>query len=386
MDKPIRSLHHVTATVSDAQDDLDFYTGLLGQRLVKKTVNFDNTRVYHFYYGDEKGTPGTIMTTFPYGQLGVRQGKHGAGQITVTSFSVPAGSLPFWYERLGFAGVPFTAESTGFGEDAIRFSDPSGLTIRLVESRADTRAPWSKPDINDASAVRGIHGVAGRALWLSPGEIVRADATPAAGADRTVHHVAFAVDDPNQPRCAELLRREVPVTEVMDRQCFKSTISGTRGVLFGVATILARRRVGSDLGVAEAPPWEEPNRPNIDRPSAVRPRDRGTRREDSPSRTLACPRPGAGGRNHGPRPRSRAGDILDLVPLIGHPDVPGASGGGSTWCRKVPETKEPESLSIAVVHASCMTSAAGIPDSHHAPGFSQGACLTSTIPASGSLW
>jgi glyoxalase family protein len=113
MDKPIRSLHHVTATVSDAQDDLDFYTGLLGQRLVKKTVNFDNTRVYHFYYGDEKGTPGTIMTTFPYGQQGVRQGTHGSGQITVTSFSVPAGSLPFWVERLSYAGVPFTARRLG---------------------------------------------------------------------------------------------------------------------------------------------------------------------------------------------------------------------------------------------------------------------------------
>ena len=112
MDKPIRSLHHVTATVSGAQEDLDFYTGLLGQRLVKKTVNFDNTRVYHFYYGDERGTPGTIMTTFPYGQLGVRQGTHGVGQITVTSFSVPAGST--LYEQIDWGdGTPPMAVPRG---------------------------------------------------------------------------------------------------------------------------------------------------------------------------------------------------------------------------------------------------------------------------------
>ena len=138
MDKPIRGLHHVTATVSDAQADLDFYVGVLGQRLVKKTVNFDNHDVYHFYYGNESGAPGTIMTTFPYKQMGVRVGTHGAGQITMTSFSVPAGSLAFWRRRLTAAGVAFTDEASDFGEEALRFSDPSGLTIRLVESEATT--------------------------------------------------------------------------------------------------------------------------------------------------------------------------------------------------------------------------------------------------------
>src|SRR5437016_7467052 len=99
MDNLIRGLHHVTATVTDAQEDLDFYGSLLGQRLVKKTVNFDNHFVYHFYYGTERGTPGTIMTTFPYRDMGVRQGVQGVGQITVTSFSVPAASLEFWRRR-----------------------------------------------------------------------------------------------------------------------------------------------------------------------------------------------------------------------------------------------------------------------------------------------
>ena len=304
MDKPIRSLHHVTATVSDAQDDLDFYTGLLGQRLVKKTVNFDNTRVYHFYYGDEKGTPGTIMTTFPYGQLGVRQGAHGSGQITVTSFSVPAGSLPFWIERLSYAGVSFTAEDSGFGEDAIRFRDPSGLTIRLVEARADARAPWRKQDIDEARALRGIHSVTltvpepkktlafmnelmetsvvgeregGLRVAVNgdaPGrlvEIVRDADRAGINGVGTVHHVAFAVDDPDQQLEVqrELRRRGVQVTDVMDRQYFKSIyFREPGGVLFEVATIppgFTADESVPDLGTSlKLPPWEESRRASIE--------------------------------------------------------------------------------------------------------------------------
>jgi len=304
MDKPIRSLHHVTATVSDAQDDLDFYTGLLGQRLVKKTVNFDNTRVYHFYYGDEKGTPGTIMTTFPYGQLGVRQGAHGSGQITVTSFSVPAGSLPFWIDRLSYAGVSFTAEDSGFGEDAIRFRDPSGLTIRLVGATADARAPWRKQDIDDARALRGIHSVTltvpepkktlgfmnelmetsvvgeregGLRVAVNgdaPGrlvEIVRDADRAGINGVGTVHHVAFAVDDPDQQLEVqrELRRRGVQVTDVMDRQYFKSIyFREPGGVLFEVATIppgFTADESVPDLGTSlKLPPWEEPRRASIE--------------------------------------------------------------------------------------------------------------------------
>jgi glyoxalase family protein len=305
MEKPIRSLHHVTATVTDAQEDLDFYTGLLGQRLVKKTVNFDNPHVYHFYYGDEKGTPGTIMTTFPYGQMGVRQGTHGAGQITATSFSAPSGSLPFWYERLAYAGVPFEAESSGFGENAVRFRDPSGLTIRIVESQADPRTPWRKADITDANALRGIHGVTltvrdpkqtlafmselmetsvvgerDDALRVAvngdaPGrlvEIVRAgDAPNGINGLGTVHHVAFAVDDPDQQLelRRELVRRGIPVTEVLDRQYFRSIyFREPGGVLFEVATIppgFTADESVAELGTSlKLPPWEEGNRRNIE--------------------------------------------------------------------------------------------------------------------------
>lgn len=305
MDKPIRSLHHVTATVSDAQDDLDFYTGLLGQRLVKKTVNFDNTRVYHFYYGNEAGTPGTIMTTFPYRDIGVRVGTHGAGQVTVTSFSVPPGSLPFWRRRLAAAGVSFVDEGTGFGEDALRFTDPSGLTIRLVEAATDDRTPWRKPGIEDAMAVRGIHGVTlqlrdpsktlafmadfmdvavvdeterGMRVAVNgnaPGrlvELARAPDAPAAiNGLGTVHHVAFAVDDPQQQLelRKELMRRGVAVTDVMDRQYFRSIyFREPGGVLFEVATIppgFTADESLADLGTGlKLPPWEEARRAEIE--------------------------------------------------------------------------------------------------------------------------
>lgn len=305
MDKPIRSLHHVTATVSDAQKDLDFYTGLLGQRLVKKTVNFDNTGVYHFYYGDERGSPGTIMTTFPYGDRGVRQGRHGAGQITVTSFSAPDGSLPFWRRRLTEAGVPFVDEESGFGEHVLRFSDPSGLVIRLVGSRVDERAPWRSPGIGAGEALRGIHGVTltvrdpkqtlafmGELMETSivgeregalrvavngdaPGRLVEivtaGDSAGAVNGLGTVHHVAFAVDDPAQQlelRTA-LQRRGVNVTEVMDRQYFRSIyFREPGGVLFEVATIppgFTADETIKDLGTSlKLPPWEEPNRAAIE--------------------------------------------------------------------------------------------------------------------------
>src|SRR5262247_1752101 len=128
----ILGLHHVTATVDDAQDDLDFCAGLLGLRLVKKTVNFDNTQVYHFYYGDERGTPGTIWTTFPYGYMGVPAGRKGAGQITVTSFSVPAGSLDRWKARLRGRGLAVQDVEPRFDEESVAVSDKSGMVFELV--------------------------------------------------------------------------------------------------------------------------------------------------------------------------------------------------------------------------------------------------------------
>src|SRR5215213_2860746 len=121
----ILGLHHVTATVDDAQDDLDFCVGALGLRLVKKTVNFDNHHVYHFYYGNEHGTPGTIWTTFPYKGYGVRRGVKGAGQITHTAFSVPAEAVDGWKDRLLSRGLD-VSEDTRLGERLLAVTDPSG--------------------------------------------------------------------------------------------------------------------------------------------------------------------------------------------------------------------------------------------------------------------
>ena len=118
-------MHHVTATVNDAQEDLDFYRDLLGLRLLKKTVNFDNHSVYHFYYGDERGTPGTIWTTFPYKGWGVPPGRHGRGQITVTSFSVPSGSLDWWERRMG-------ANGTVTYEGAAGRDEPGGILLEVA--------------------------------------------------------------------------------------------------------------------------------------------------------------------------------------------------------------------------------------------------------------
>ena len=159
MDSPILGLHHVTATVDDAQADLNFAAGRLGLRLVKKTVNFDNPFVYHFYYGNESGAPGTIWTTFPYKGHGVRPGRIGAGQVTSTAFSVPAGSLPFWRERLRTSGVEIGDGPVRFGEPVVTMRDPSGLLVDLIETARDPREAWTGADVSGVHAIRGVHSV-----------------------------------------------------------------------------------------------------------------------------------------------------------------------------------------------------------------------------------
>ena len=305
MDTLIHGLHHVTATVTDAQADVDFYVGLLGQRLVKKTVNFDNPGVYHFYYGNEAGEPGTIMTTFPYAGMGVRVGAKGAGQIDVTSFSAPAGAIDFWRARLATAGVPYTGDPTPFGEDALHFDDPSGLHIRIVGTDGDDRTPWTRPDIDSTRAIRGIHSVGmhvrrpevsgalltgmmdnamiGEAANITrygmddarPGRIVEVvDAGDAPGAVNglgTVHHVAFAVATAeDQLRMQRELRAAgLQVTDVLDRQYFTSIyFREPNGVLFEIATLPPGFAVDEPLadlgGALKLPPWEEPRRALIE--------------------------------------------------------------------------------------------------------------------------
>jgi glyoxalase family protein len=305
MDKPIRSLHHVTATVSDAQDDLDFYTGLLGQRLVKKTVNFDNHDVYHFYYGTERGAPGTIWTTFPYKGYGVPVGDKGAGQVVTTAFSVPAVSMPFWRKRLADGAVKVRDVDPRFGEEVIRFDDPSGLWFELIGSQRDERAPWSDGGIAPNTAIRGLHGVTLLVRQAAPtlalltevlGYAVVGEAANrtrvAAGGDRpghfmdvvedpeadratnglgTVHHVAMAIGtDAEQLQVREeLVELGLRVTEVRDRCYFHSIyFREPGGVLFEVATIQPGFTVDEDLSELgrnlKLPYWEEPYRESIE--------------------------------------------------------------------------------------------------------------------------
>jgi len=306
MEKLIRSLHHVTATANDAQADLDCYVKLLGLRLVKRTVNFDNHGVYHFYYGNEQGQPGTIWTTFPYKGRGVPVGTKGAGQITVTSFSVPRGALEFWKQRLRAAGVRVEDVAPRFGEDSIAFGDPAGLVIELVGSDQDDRSPWVSEDIDVASAIRGIHSVTmtlrspARTIALmtdvlgfeivgeeaartrlavngdEPGktiEIVHAPEAPqAVNGLGTVHHVAMAISDADEQlrMRAELIRLGHQVTDVRDRQYFRSIyFREPGGVLFEVATVPPGFTIDEDLPCLgqdlKLPPWEEPNRAAIER-------------------------------------------------------------------------------------------------------------------------
>lgn len=300
----IRSLHHVTATVDGAQEDLDFFLRVLGLRLVKKTVNFDNPHVYHFYYGDEQGTPGTLMTTFPYRGQGVRVGHHGAGQITATAFSVPAGSLSAWRSRLRDPGVE-AADGERFGDEMLTLRDPSGLVVELIASRGDERPPWLAAGLSADTAVRGLHGVTlsiadppatlalltgtlgfevvgerGRRTRLAVGgdrpghffDVLHTpDTPPGANGLGTVHHVAMAIDDDEaQLEMRErLLAQGLTVTEVRDRQYFRSIyFREPGGVLYEVATIPPGFTVDEEpasLGRGlRLPPWEEPRRAQIE--------------------------------------------------------------------------------------------------------------------------
>src|SRR2546423_10473676 len=158
MNLNIRGLHHVTAIASDPQRNLDFYVGLLGLRFVKRTVNFDDPGTYHFYFGDGRGTPGTILTFFSW--PGARRGIRGTGQIDGTTFAIPSNSVGYWLER--FKQHHVTAERTPprFDEEGIRFIDSDGLPIDLIASSSPARIePWPGSPIPIEHALHGFHSV-----------------------------------------------------------------------------------------------------------------------------------------------------------------------------------------------------------------------------------
>ena len=158
MNNTIKGIHHITAIAGNAKKNFDFYTRILGLRLVKKTVNFDDPHTYHFYYGDKVGTPGTILTFFPW--EGITTGRRGARQVTEIGYSVPEGSLDFWQKRFEDNNVIYNKPSEKFGEQYLSFLDPDGLKFELtVPKTPDTREPWTTDEISAENATRGFHHI-----------------------------------------------------------------------------------------------------------------------------------------------------------------------------------------------------------------------------------
>ena len=266
----IKGLHHVTAMARSAPENNAFWTEVLGLRRVKQTVNFDEPSVYHLYYGDAQGTPGSVMTYFPFPHI--IRGRPGTGEVGSTVFSVPAGALDFWQSRLAAAGVADLARSESFGAPRLAFAGPDGEGLALVEDAADTRQPWTGGGISADHAIRGFHSATLRLrdagateellkfMGYEPAEThdgIRRLVRPAGnGADvidietlpgvprgdlgaGSVHHIAFAVDS----RAAQLdVRRALmdtgyQLTPVIDRDYFYAVYFRTPGgVLFEIAT------------------------------------------------------------------------------------------------------------------------------------------------------
>ncbi|PSJ63416.1 VOC family protein [Kumtagia ephedrae] len=266
----IRGIHHVTSMARDASENNRFFTGKLGLRRVKKTVNFDAPDVYHLYYGDGQGTPGSVMTYFPFPNIG--KGRRGAGEVGTTVFSVPAGSLGYWEQRLAEQGVTGLSRETSFGENRLRFDGPDGDGFALVEIADDGRAPWGEGGVPTDEAIRGFHSASlrlrdggateellkfmgyepvdtsGNVKRLAIGDgngadVIDIETVPGANfADLgagSVHHIAFAVE--NRAKQLEVRKALIDtghhVTPVIDRDYFWAIYFRTPGgVLFEVAT------------------------------------------------------------------------------------------------------------------------------------------------------
>lgn len=272
MENRVLGLHHITAIAGDAKRNLEFYTKVLGQRLVKKTVNFDDPQTYHFYFGNETGTPGTILTFFPWQR--VRKGYNGSGMATGIGYAVPEGSLDFWADRFKQFNVKHDDVSERFGERYLSFEDPDGLKIDLVvPEKEDHRQAWKTTEVNEAVATRGFHSVAltvknrtptvsvltdvlGYQLLKQEGnryrfvtdaidnasvvDIIEAPHLPAGlNAGGTNHHVAFRVKDENSQMefREKILSKGLNITPKIDRDYFFSMyFREPGGVLFELAT------------------------------------------------------------------------------------------------------------------------------------------------------
>lgn len=271
MDKQITGIHHVTALADEPQRNIDFYTGILGLRLVKKTVNFDAPEIYHFYYGNEAGQPGTILTFFPYD--GIQKGRHGKGMLNTTTFSLPSASLQFWEARLKKFNIEFKEFEERFeNEVVLYFNDPDGLGLELVFNDKDLRPGFTYGHIPIENSIKGFYNVE---IWEegyertagllteqmdhkliaekgsrfrfaasdTPGSYIDIlcvpDSLRGLGGGGTVHHIAFSTpDEETQLKVREKIsKRMLNPTPVIDRQYFKSVyFREPGGVLFEIAT------------------------------------------------------------------------------------------------------------------------------------------------------
>lgn len=273
MEDQILGLHHITAIAGNAQKNFNFYTKILGLRFIKKTVNFDDPHTYHFYFGDEGGSPGTILTFFPWGSA-VQSGRRGTGMATEIGYSVPADSLDFWQKRFAAHNVIYNKPTQRFGETYLPFLDPDGLKLELIVSKtADNRTPWETSEVKADVATKGFHNTTLTLQNIKPTADILTElfgyqlieqyvnryrfATSAVEnaslidlvevpgenqghvAGGTIHHVAFRVKDEAiqkgfQDRIAD---KGLEVTQQIDRNYFHSIyFREPGGVLFEIAT------------------------------------------------------------------------------------------------------------------------------------------------------
>ena len=305
MVKGVLGLHHVTSISSDPQKTLDFYSKILGLRLIKLTVNYDDPSTYHVYFGDEIGHPGSVLTFFPWS--GQPRGRKGTGQATNTSFSIPQESIPYWQDRLKSHSVSQEATRKRFGETVLSFEDQDGQGLELVgNNENEGRTGWTQGPVPREHAIRGFHSVTLSEEVLERTESVLVDTLGfrlvgqeenrfryeagkgAAGAILdvvsrpnaqrgfvsvgTVHHVAFRASDDEHQKVLhqEIVRADLNVTPVIDRNYFHSIYFREHGgVLFEVATDqpgFAIDESPEQLGTSLIlPPWLEQSRAEIEK-------------------------------------------------------------------------------------------------------------------------
>ena len=289
-----KGIHHITAIAGNPQTNIDFYEGILELKLIKKTVNFDDPGTYHFYFGDEVGRPGTILTFFPWGK-NANKGRRGRGQVISLSFSVPSGSLKYWEERFKKFKVVFDGPYDRFGENVISIEDPDGIEIELIENgteKSDTAIRGFKSATlsveslaKSQSVLTGVLGFnligneGSRYRFESEGSIgnnidliVSPDSFPGIMGAGAIHHIAFrAADRVHQHTISKLLMQiNLRVTEVIDRKYFKSVyFREPNGILFEIATDLPGFLVDEkkeDLGkILQLPEWFESKRNVIEK-------------------------------------------------------------------------------------------------------------------------